>query len=56
MAWSLRLENKCFLTSHVLMTFVDVMDVSNYSVVDKMPVINGNLYIVLARCSGYFRM
>jgi hypothetical protein len=38
------------------MTSIDVTHVSNYSVVDIMPVSNGNLCTVLARCSSYFRV
>jgi hypothetical protein len=40
------------VTSQVVMTSVDIIDVmhvSNYSMVDIMPVINANLYVVLAR-------
>jgi hypothetical protein len=38
------------------MMSIDVKHVSNYSVVDIMPVINANLYVVLTRCSSYFRV
>jgi hypothetical protein len=34
---------------------IDVTHVSDYSIVDIIPVSNGNLYGVLARCSSYFR-
>jgi hypothetical protein len=40
----------------VTMMSIDVTHVSNHSVVDIMPVSNGNLYFVLARCSGNFRV
>jgi hypothetical protein len=40
----------------VAMMSIDVMHVSNYSDVDIMPISNGNLYVVLARCSSYFTM
>jgi hypothetical protein len=40
----------------VVMTSIDVMHVSNYSVVDILPVGYANLYIVFARCSSYFRV
>jgi hypothetical protein len=40
----------------VAMTSIDVMHVSNYSIVDIKPVGNANLYTVLARCSSYFRV
>jgi hypothetical protein len=38
------------------MTSLHVMLVSNYTVVDIMTVGNANLYVVLARCSSYFRV
>jgi hypothetical protein len=37
-----------YLTSQVVMTYIDVMHVSNYSIGDMMPVGNANLYVVLA--------
>jgi hypothetical protein len=40
----------------VAMTSIDIMHVSNYSVVDIMTVGNANLYVVLASCSSYFRV
>jgi hypothetical protein len=40
----------------VVMTSTDVTHVSKYSIVHMMPVSNGNLYVVFARCSSYFRV
>lgn len=40
----------------VAITSIDVKHVSNYPVVDIMPVGNADLYIVLAKCSSYFRV
>jgi hypothetical protein len=49
-------RHRVMLCIIVAMTSVDVTHVSNYSIIDIMLVSNGNLYIVLARCSSYFRM
>jgi hypothetical protein len=38
----------------VLAMFIIILHVSNYSVVDTMPVGNVNLYVVLEKCSSYF--
>jgi hypothetical protein len=40
----------------VAMTSEDFMYVSDYSIIDIMPVINANFYVVLARYSSYFRV
>jgi hypothetical protein len=40
----------------VAMTSVDVVHVSNYSIVYIIPVGSADLYVVLARCSSYFRV
>jgi hypothetical protein len=47
---------RAVLCNVVAMTSINVTHVSNYSILDIMPVINGNLYVVLARCSSYFRV
>jgi hypothetical protein len=44
------------LCTVVAMTSMDVMHISNYYIVDIMPVGKANFYIVLARCSSYFRV
>jgi hypothetical protein len=38
----------------VAMVSIDVTHCSGYFVLEIMPVSNGNLYIVLARCFSYF--
>jgi hypothetical protein len=40
----------------VAMTSIDIVHISNYYIVDIMPVGNANLYIMLARFSSYFRV